>query len=174
MRALSTALLLSLAATTAGAGGAPLRGVWEPRELEFAYLGVVTHYSCEAIEARLAKLLRRLGARNVEVDPAPCFYDGSVQGMYKLRARYEVLRPAPAAAAEGTVAAAPGKVVIDRNTLGLISDNDCELIERFVRYGLPKTDWDVLGGKVGCNATRSAVLGKLELETLLPIDEAGS
>lgn len=55
--------LALLAASSAGAAQEPVAAVWKERELFFAYRSSLVVYTCSALEDRVARILRGVGAR---------------------------------------------------------------------------------------------------------------
>lgn len=170
-----TPVLFIVAIFTFGPAAADtVEAVWEPQTAEFNYLGVTTYYTCDGIKTKAEKLMRELGAREVTADIRPCFHNGQVQSMYKVKLDYTALSRPSDKSKTPVVEAVEENVVIDSRFLGSYNDNDCELVERFVKYALPETGFEAVSGEVGCNANRSRLSGELRVKTLRPADESAA
>ena len=51
---------------TPGTGSSAEPGVWQEHQVELAYMGFTSHYSCDGLQSKLQLLLRQLGARGCQ------------------------------------------------------------------------------------------------------------
>jgi len=164
LAALSPGIGLAEPDSNASSSPSPEPGVWQAHQVELAYLGFTSHYSCDGLESTLRLLLRQLGAR----EDAKVYTYGCDRGFTTpVRFPRAVLKfstlqpagtsaptawdsdspaPAPAAptpvAAPGAGAPAPANgvwrtVEIEPNRPFPLEDGDCELIEQFRDKVLP-------------------------------------
>jgi hypothetical protein len=70
------------AATVANADGAPtVMSVWVENEVNFAYMGLTSYYSCDGIRDKVRRILRYIGARpGFKVSVRGCLNDVTVNG----------------------------------------------------------------------------------------------
>lgn len=72
-RATALLALIGLLTWTAGGAQEPVAAVWKERAISFTYRSSIAVYSCNALRARVASILRAVGARNdIEIRLANC------------------------------------------------------------------------------------------------------
>lgn len=169
-RIISLIFALSFLEMPAAVADAPVDAVWKPQQVEFTYIGVTTHYTCHGLKTRTAKLMRHLGAKDISVEVGPCFDGTRIQSMFKVSIDYKTLVTSPPDNTD-TVSAIEQQIIIDGNDLGRHQTSHCELVERFVKYALPKTNYQVISDDIRCNANRSGLTGELRLNALVPADQ---
>ena len=185
--------LVSLAAVVYASGAAlgaetdEVQAIWKPQEISFHFQSFTTFYSCSGLEAKMERLLRALGARdlNVRVRSAEC--PTTVARMP--RVVVEIISPVEAtpeaiadrdknkstrelaARVQGKRAEAieiaeqfPAtwkRVSLSRGEMNL-QPGDCELIEELKRKVLPKLAVRVVEDNVACSPNQVS-LGQPQL-----------
>jgi hypothetical protein len=133
-------------------------GVWQDHQIELAYLGFTSHYSCDGLQSKLELLLRQLGARaDAKVTTFGCERGfGTPSRFPRATMKFATLQPvdagngAGAAAATADIAAAAAPVTSATPVAGVwravqlaphrpfnLEDGDCELMEQFRDKVLP-------------------------------------
>jgi hypothetical protein len=133
-------------------------GVWQDHQIELAYLGFTSHYSCDGLQSKLELLLRQLGARaDAKVTASGCDRGfGTPSRFPRATMKFATLQPvdggdgavAAAATAAPTAAAAPATsatpvagvwraVQLAPHRPFNLEDGDCELMEQFRDKVLP-------------------------------------
>jgi hypothetical protein len=121
-------------------------GVWQEHQIELAYWGFTSHYSCDGLQSKLELLLRQLGARaDAKVSAFGCDRGfGTPSRFPRATMKFATLQPADAAAgaAAGAAAATPTAGVWRPVQLAPhrpfnLDDGDCELMEQFRDKVLP-------------------------------------
>ncbi len=151
----------------AAPAAAPQPGVWKAHQIELAYMGFTSHYSCDGLESTLRLLLRELGAReDAKIDTYGCDRGFTTPVRFpRAVLKFSTLQPAESAtdtswsadsgaaappdagaggatAPSGPAASAPVSgiwrtVDIAPNHPFPLGDGDCELIEQFRDKVLP-------------------------------------
>lgn len=181
---------------------APLQAIWKTQEIDFYFQSFSTFYACTALERKIERILRALGAHaEVRVRSVACPAGIARMPRVSIRASSPV-EATPQALAEqeegrskreliarvrgerGDVdtamepfAAQWKRVSLGRGRLDLDS-GDCELVEQLSRKVLPKLSVRVIEGDLNCGPHRLGVSQpRLELEALIELpkpDEAPS
>ena len=136
---LACSLLLALAAQAAPTAEPGPAATWQPRKLEFTYMGITARYSCDGIEQKVRDILVTLGARkDVHVRASGCDMGagsglGRISRTAMVEAEFNALVPeasgaTPAAAAHVRTAWVPVELRADRPRF--LGAGDCELIEQ--------------------------------------------
>ena len=128
-------------------------GVWQEHQIELAYMGFTSHYSCEGLESKLELLLRQLGARaDAKVNAFGCDPGfGTPSRFPRATLKFATLQPADGGSGRGAAAAAnaqasapPAPVAGVWRAVQLaphrpydLEDGDCELMEQFRDKVLP-------------------------------------
>ena len=141
-----TALAEPAATPASGAGSGP--GVWQDHQIELAYMGFTSRYSCDGLQSKLELLLRQLGARaDAKVTAFGCDRGfGTPSRFPRATMKFATLQPLDGG--NGTAAAAPAASVTP--VAGVwravqlaphrpfnLEDGDCELMEQFRDKVLP-------------------------------------
>jgi len=168
MRRFLSTLILSFLVVLPASAAETIDAVWKEQKVEFTFQSLEIAYSCDVIQARVAMMLRHLGAANVEVTTPPCPGVYEPQMHHRVTATFSVLVPAAAGDVD-TVKAAWTEVELGKNHPRPIDDSDCELLEHFQKYLLPAVEHEVIAGKARCGASRHAVVGRLKLKVLMPV-----
>lgn len=134
--------------TGAGAGADSGPGVWQDHQIELAYLGFTSRYSCDGLQSKLQLLLRQLGARaDAKVTAFGCDRGfGTPSRFPRATMKFATLQPVDGG--NGTPAAAPGSsaapvtgvwraVQLAPHRPFDLEDGDCELMEQFRDKVLP-------------------------------------
>jgi hypothetical protein len=136
-------------AGTALAEPEALPGVWQDHQIELAYLGFTSRYSCDGLQSKLELLLRQLGARaDSKVTAFGCDRGfGTPSRFPRATMKFATLQPADAG---GDAAAAPAPAAATTPVAGVwravqlaphrpfnLEDGDCELMEQFRDKVLP-------------------------------------
>jgi hypothetical protein len=138
---------------TALANAEPQPGVWQDHQVELAYLGFTSHYSCDGLQSKLELLLRQLGARpDWKVSAFGCDRGfGEPSRFPRATMKFATLQPADPGSADASSAeaatvppAAAASVAGVWRTVQLaphrpfnLDDGDCELMEQFRDKVLP-------------------------------------
>jgi len=126
-------------------------GVWQEHQVELAYMGFTSHYSCDGLESKLQLLLRQLGARaDAKVSASGCDRGfGTPSRFPRATMKFATLQPAdagngaaavtaPAAAMPATTVAGVWRAVqLAPHRPFSLEDGDCELMEQFRDQVLP-------------------------------------
>lgn len=127
---------------------------WQPRELNFHYMGLSTYYSCTAIEDRLEQLLRDLGAKpDVRVSATGCFTPSDVSKMISARIRLSMPVAADGAAPTKDVAAFPAQhkvVTLRTHPDNQFGSGDCELLEQVRNQLVPALKLQIVKDDLHC------------------------
>jgi hypothetical protein len=130
------------------ANGEP--GIWQEHEVDLAYMGFTSTYSCDGLQSKLELLLRRLGARaDAKVTTSGCARGfGTPSRFAAAKLKFATLAPAASDASASTSASASASA--SAPVLGVwrqvqlaprrpyeLDDGDCELIEQFRDKVLP-------------------------------------
>jgi hypothetical protein len=129
-----------LLAGTARAEPAPEPGVWQDHQIELAYLGFTSHYSCDGLQSKLELLLRQLGARaDAKVTAFGCDRGfGTPSRFPRATMKFATLQPVDGDnGAAATVAGAWRAVQLAPHRPFNLEDGDCELMEQFRDKVLP-------------------------------------
>jgi hypothetical protein len=138
-----------LLAGTALAAPEPVPGMWQDHQIELAYLGFTSRYSCDGLQSKLELLLRQLGARqDAKVSAFGCDRGfGTPSRFPRATMKFATLQPVDAgsgaaAAAPATTPAPPVAGVWRAVQLAPhrpfnLEDGDCELMEQFRDKVLP-------------------------------------
>src|SRR5579863_8821861 len=142
--------LLATAAALAAPEVAP--GVWQDHQIELAYMGFTSRYSCDGLQSKLELLLRQLGARpDAKVTAFGCDRGfGSPSRFPRATMKFATLQPADGGSDSGTGAAAADPAAAATPVAGAwrrvqlsphrpfnLEDGDCELMEQFRDKVLP-------------------------------------
>jgi hypothetical protein len=140
----------ALAAQSASAQ--PAMAVWKERELNFAYHGFTTTYSCDGLKYKLRIILEALGARpGFKVLTSGCEIGGGVARFP--RARMQVAFPEPLSAGvseTGMFPAGMATVTIRPRNPRELEEGDCELVEQVRDSLLPEIGVRVLKDDTAC------------------------
>jgi hypothetical protein len=120
-------------------------GVWQDHQIELAYLGFTSHYSCDGLQSKLELLLRQLGARaDATVTASGCDRGfGTPSRFPRATMKFATLQPVDAGngAAEATsatpVTGVWRAVQLAPHRPFNLEDGDCELMEQFRDKVLP-------------------------------------
>jgi hypothetical protein len=140
-----TALAAPEAAPGTGASTSAEPGVWQDHQIELAYLGFTSRYSCDGLQSKLQLLLRQLGAReDAKVSAFGCDRGfGTPSRFPRATMKFATLQPADAgsdAAAGATPVPVAGvwrAVQLAPHRPYTLEDGDCELMEQFRDKVLP-------------------------------------
>ena len=150
-----TALAEPEAAPGIGTSTSAEPGVWQEHQIELAYLGFTSRYSCDGLQSKLALLLRQLGARDdAKVSAFGCDRGfGTPSRFPRATMKFATLQPAEAgsgAAPAAASASASASVAPPVPVAGVwravqlaphrpytLEDGDCELMEQFRDKVLP-------------------------------------
>ena len=130
---------------TPGTGSSAEPGVWQEHQVELAYMGFTSHYSCDGLQTKLQLLLRQLGARaDAKVSAFGCDRGfGTPSRFPRATMKFATLQPADAgnaAAAATPATTVPGvwrAVQLAPHRPFSLEDGDCELMEQFRDQVLP-------------------------------------
>jgi hypothetical protein len=119
--------------------------VWQDHQIELAYLGFTSRYSCDGLQSKLQLLLRQLGAReDAKVSAFGCDRGfGTPSRFPRATMKFATLQPADAgndAAAGATPVPVAGvwrAVQLAPHRPYTLEDGDCELMEQFRDKVLP-------------------------------------
>jgi len=130
---------------TPGTGSSAEPGVWQEHQVELAYMGFTSHYSCDGLQSKLQLLLRQLGARaDAKVSAFGCDRGfGTPSRFPRATMKFATLQPADAG--NGAAAASPATTVagvwravqLAPHRPFSLEDGDCELMEQFRDQVLP-------------------------------------
>jgi hypothetical protein len=135
-----------------GTGASAEPGVWQDHQIELAYMGFTSHYSCDGLQSKLELLLRQLGARaDAKVTAFGCDRGfGTPSRFPRATMKFATLQPVDAgngaapAAAPATSAKSATPVAGVWRAVQLaphrpfnLEDGDCELMEQFRDKVLP-------------------------------------
>lgn len=133
-----------------GTGSSAEPGIWQDHQIELAYIGFTSHYSCDGLQSKLELLLRQLGARaDAKVSAFGCDRGfGTPSRFPRATMKFATLQPANAesVAAAVTPAATPvatpvagvwRSVQLAPHRPYTLDDGDCELMEQFRDKVLP-------------------------------------
>lgn len=129
-----------------GTGSSAEPGIWQDHQIELAYMGFTSHYSCDGLQSKLELLLRQLGARaDAKVSAFGCDRGfGTPSRFPRATMKFATLQPANAesVAAAATPAATPvagvwRSVQLAPHRPYTLDDGDCELMEQFRDKVLP-------------------------------------
>ena len=167
---LAGSLLLSCLAFPALAGQ-EVAATWKKHEIDFAYMGFTTRYSCEGLRSRMRVLLQASGARpGFSVTAGACAADpGRVTEFPRVRLVFETAQvPAPGSREAGEPVLAQWRpVTLARNQPRLLEAGDCELVEQFRDRVLPAFTTRRLDGDINCIPHQLSVSSfLLKFETL--------
>jgi hypothetical protein len=116
---------------------------WQSHEMDFAFMGFTTHYSCDGLADKMRILLLAAGARaDAGAAPAGCPSLDRPDPFARVHLRFATL--APVAGATGNAAPSDTVTAVWRHLT--LSDHqpielergDCELVEQFKSAVLPK------------------------------------
>lgn len=203
MRSVTLTLSLAFAAALAmaaawAAEGEPVQAVWQESEIDFAYLGHTSFYSCDSIERKIERILRDIGAReDVEARAFGCTTWFAPERFMSVRIR--VALPAATVPGQGLepgersrrelVARVRGESPADvelaaqfpaewkRVTFSrksrYLEDGDCELLEQLENRVLKKLDVRIVREDNWCipGEVRFGALN-LEVEALVALPKA--
>ncbi len=175
-----------LLAGTAMAEPAPEPGVWQDHQIELAYLGFTSHYSCDGLASKLELLLRQLGARaDAKVTAFGCDRGfGEPSRFPRATMKFATLQPvdgdngaataAAAAAPTSTVAGAWRAVQLAPHRPFNLEDGDCELMEQFRDKVLPLFATRDQQLKLTCVPHQDIGPFSVQLEVFAPAAQPGS
>jgi hypothetical protein len=115
-------------------------GVWQDHQIELAYLGFTSHYSCDGLQSKLELLLRQLGARaDSKVTAFGCDRGfGTPSRFPRATMKFATLQPADAGGDAATAVAGVWRAVqLAPHRPFNLEDGDCELMEQFRDKVLP-------------------------------------
>ena len=175
---LAGSLLLTCLALPAVAGQ-EVAAAWKKHEIDFAYMGFTTRYSCEGLRSRMRVLLEASGARpGFKVTLGACAAEpGRVTEFPRVRLVFETAQvPAPGSRdAQEPVLAQWRPVTLARNQPRPLEPGDCELVEQFRDRVLPAFTTRRLDGDINCiphQLSGSSFLLKFETLEGLPGPDA--
>jgi hypothetical protein len=149
--------------TAAVADGAAQAAVWAPKEVVFQYVGFTTKYSCDALQAKMKRLLLKLGARDdLRVTSYGCTRLSGPDPLAGVRIKMNVLQPAAAASAQA-VSANWKSVDLLANRDPFDAAADCELIDQIEQKVLPLFTTRNVDYAATC-ARRQIVIGSTHLK----------
>lgn len=153
----------------------PMQAVWQPRELNFHFMGFKTYYSCSSIEDRLEQVLRELGAKSdVRVVATGCV---PAEVSKTITARIQVSMPVDAGNAatpsEATFPAQRKTVTLTTNADHQRSSGDCELMEQVRDQLLTALQLKIVKDDVRCFPGQSMIGSRtLQVMALVPVVQA--
>ena len=134
-----------LLAGTALAAPEAAPGMWQDHQIELAYLGFTSRYSCDGLRSKLELLLRQLGARaDAKVSAFGCDRGfGTPSRFPRATMKFATLQPVDDGS--GTAGATPATAVagvwravqLSPHRPFSLEDGDCELMEQFRDKVLP-------------------------------------
>jgi hypothetical protein len=108
---------------------------WEPRKLDFTYVGFTSRYSCDGLEGQVRFILRHFGAgKDVKVKATGCDNYGSqvrpenLSRMAWVHAEFSALEPGPDANG-ASMPAQWSKVLLTTNHPLSMGLGECELVQ---------------------------------------------
>lgn len=142
VRAAACVLCMSSAAFATAAPQSTVDASWQKHEINFAYMGFTSYYSCDGLEYKLKLLLRLAGARpDAKVRVACTSLSGRPERSPMALLTFHSLVPvATGAAKPGAHAAASGvwkDVAWRAGSPRELEGGDCELVEQFAQRILP-------------------------------------
>jgi hypothetical protein len=201
-RAVLCALALSFTQVAiAQESAAPVQAIWKIHELDFAYMGITTYYSCDGLVDRTKAILLQMGARaDVSVRSGACDQFTGPARMPSVR----ILVALPVEATDESIAALktdsrqaqllaklrkankrgptfsdapffamPKRVVISHKDKSThgAAAGDCELLEQLARDALPKFGIKVVRKDLGCMPHSPTLSAQLEVESLMAVEK---
>jgi hypothetical protein len=133
------ALLIACACPIALAETAPqTSAVWQSHEIDFAYMGFTSQYSCDGLADKMREILIAAGARpDAAATPGNCTRFDRPDPFARVHLRFSTLKPADSASASGNGSEAVGgvwrKVSLSDHRPFTVDTGDCELVEQFKR-----------------------------------------
>jgi hypothetical protein len=105
--------------------------VWQHHEAKFTYMGFTTAYSCDALEGKVAQILKHFGARKPEVRASGCPRGpNSLSHMIWVQVKFDTLGAAGSDATAAEVVQAQWMPVrLDGQRPFFMGTGDCELID---------------------------------------------
>jgi hypothetical protein len=147
-------LALGLAVTAPSAAGQEAAASWQRHEIDFAYMGFTTRYSCEGLREKMRLLLEASGARpDYEVRLGPCSTSpGRVTEFPRVRLVFHAAQaPVPGSHDAGEAVVARWRpVTFARHQPRRLEAGDCELVEQFRDRVLPAFTTRHLESDVNC------------------------
>ncbi len=136
--AVAGAVLGTLPAAAAAHGG--IEAVWALRRVTFFYQGFTTRYSCGGLRDQIRHMLRKAGARHLEVREYGCSKPVGVDPFPGVRVVMQVLVPVSSEhgdKAGPVILAHWQRIVLMPSNAGFEEQGNCELIEQFKVTFLP-------------------------------------
>jgi hypothetical protein len=131
--------------TAPGTGSSAEPGIWQDHQIELAYMGFTSRYSCDGLQSKLELLLRQLGARaDAKVSAFGCDRGFGTPSRFP-RATMKFATLQPAEGGNGAAAATPASTVagvwrvvqLAPHRPFNLDNGDCELMEQFRDKVLP-------------------------------------
>ena len=157
------------------AGSGRESAVWAPKELNFAYQGFTTKYSCDGLQAKMRSVLLQLGSRpDVQVRGYGCTRLTGPDPFAGVKIRMNVLQRADQPAGQA-VPAHWKRVDLLANRDPLDAAADCELIDQIREKVLPLFATRNVDYSAACAAHKPLVGGTwLKAEVLVPAESAAA
>lgn len=154
-RALSASLFLGAyaAAPAPAMAEQTVMGAWVRHEVELAYMGFTTHYSCDGLEDKTRLLLKHVGVRpGFKVTSSGCEGMRQVSEFPRVKIAFDgVETPVHGSKVVGEPAPAMWqKVTITRRQPKDLELGDCELVEQFRDKVLPLLTTRNIVDKTSC------------------------
>jgi hypothetical protein len=112
--------------------------VWTAKELTFVYQGHTTHYTCDALQAKMKQILLQLGARaDLQVWPYGCTRTTAPDPFAGVRVKMHVLQPATADTSAPVAAHWTEVDLVANRRDPQEADFECELFDQIGRKVLP-------------------------------------
>ncbi len=177
--------------------GAPVQAIWHLQKMHFRFHSTRTSYACDALERKVADILRALGAReDIDVDPG-CFRGEFVSG-----AAVQVTLAAPVPATDANVRqattfdsrdellarlrgielptatdlerfpAAWRRISLQRDRLVRLEQGDCDLLLAMRKHIFPKLAVRVDEKSFRCSSFATHLRPRVEAAALFAIDLA--
>jgi len=142
VRAAACILCILPAAFASAAPNSTIEARWQKHEINFAYMGFTSYYSCDGLEGKLKLLLRLAGARaDAKVRVACTSLSGRPErSSMALLKFYSLAAVAEGDSKPGAHAAAAGvwqEVAWHAGSPRELEGGDCELVEQFAQRILP-------------------------------------
>ncbi len=139
-----TLITLIVISTSLSARAETLEAQWEFYQIRFRYAPITTFYSCDAIEGKLKRLLIILGARDDARVEMKCFGNDNLkrrreQRIYRILLAFAM--PVPADRSDLTREIFPAEwqeTRVTGNVSRYLDGGDCELVDQFQRFVIPK------------------------------------
>jgi hypothetical protein len=197
-RTLVPALLSLAVAAHAYGQSAPVQAVWKPQKITMSYFSPTTYYSCDALEAKMKRIIGQLGLiGDVRVRAADCARGGVVtmpnvhiEALAPVEASPQVLAELKKDESFRSLVARVNKARTQKIEVGEqfpaqwrdvqvgkgldLTGSDCDLLRDIQRQLLPKLAVKIKPANRTCDSRDATVNGKpfLDLQVLLPVPSA--